>query len=90
MFLLGYFLFEAKEAGNFMAGFVLVVLSVIIMTSGIAVKSGEFINGSTVSYLYRSAEDIVKVMISGVTLAGGLILFYSGLDNRKKRKEKMY
>ena len=73
-----------------MAGFVLVVLSVIIMTSGIEIKTGELIDGATVSYVYRTVEDIVKVMISGITLAGGLILFYSGLTDQKKRKEESY
>jgi len=95
LFLLGKYYIEAKEAGPYLAGFILVILSILSMTSGIEVKNGENCLNETNStcietrYTYSNLGDVEKVSISTVFLASGLLLFFTGYNDRKERLETL-
>ena len=95
LFLLGKYYLEAKEAGPYMAGFVLIILAVLSLTTGISVKSGETCTTYTsdhcevMVYDYTNLGDLEKVTFAGVSLATGLLLFLTGFNDRKQRLEML-
>jgi len=84
-----------KEAGPFTAGFILVLLSVLVLTTGIQYKTGEscttFHNTSDVCeitrFTYSDVGTIERVASSGVFFITGFILFLTGYLDRNKRLE---
>lgn len=95
LFLLGKHYFEAKEAGPFTAGFILVILAILIMTTGINYKTGEecsnynTTNGycEKTDFVYSEVGTLERVASSAVFLISGLILFFTGYSDRNKRIE---
>ena len=92
LFLMGHFFFKAKEIGPVMAGFLLIIISILSMVSGVEIQTGESINNSvanitTVTKIYSPVPDLAKIPISGLSLASGLFLFYMGYYTRKKRTD---
>lgn len=95
-FFSGKFFKELREAGPFLSGFVLILVAVLVMTTGIQYKTGEncLETSDTVGVClvsvntYSDVGDIERVSTSGLILAIGLILFLTGHFERKARIEQ--